>query len=133
MSEAVPDQVDPAEDQPPRRPVLAVLIVVSGVVLAGLTGATSYLLARDSGADATGVGTVLIWSLLPAAVLAIGLRLALQAFARRTVGWASVLLVSYVVAVVVIGLLTLKGSHDYGIVHPVFTNQVNSALVVARH
>jgi len=133
MSQPAAEQIDPDEDLPPRHPVLAVLIVVAGVVLAVLTGATSYLLTRDSGADASGVGTVLIWSLLPAAVLAIGLRLALQAFARRTVGWASVLLVSYVVAVVVIGLLTLKGSHDYGIVHPVFTNQVNSALVVARH
>jgi hypothetical protein len=129
----VAEHGDPAEDLPPRHPVLAVLIVVAGVVLAGLTGATSYLLTRDSGTDASGVGTVLLWSLLPAAVLAVGLRLALQTFARRTVGWTPLLLVSYAVAGVVIGLLTLKGSHDYGAVHPVFTTHVNAALVVPSH
>jgi hypothetical protein len=133
MSQPAAERIDPDEDLPPRHPVLAVLIVVGGVVLAGLTGATSYLLTRDSGADASGVGTVLIWSLLPAAVLAFGLRLALQTFARRTVGWPQLLLAAYVVAVVVIGLLTLKGSHDYGAVHPDFTNRVNASLVVARH
>jgi hypothetical protein len=132
MTEPAAEAVDPAEDLPPRHPVLAILIVVAGVVLAAMTGATSYLLARDSGADAAGAGTVLVWSLLPAAVLAFGLRLALQTFARRTVGWAPVFLVAYVVSVLVIGLLTLKGSHDYGAVHPVFTNRVNASIVVAR-
>ncbi len=132
MTEQAAEAVDPAEDLPPRHPVLAVLIVVAGVVLAAMTGATSYLLARDSGADAAGVGTVLVWSLLPAAVLAFGLRLALQTFARRTVGWAPVFVVSYVVSVLVIGPLTLKGVNEHGSGLTAFTNEVNSALRVVR-
>ena len=132
MSQPAAEQIDPDEDLPPRHPVLAVLIVVAGVVLAVLTGATSYLLTRDSGADASGVGTVLIWSLLPAAVLAFGLRLALQTFARRAVGWAPAFLVAYVVSVLVIGLLTLKGVNEHGSGLTAFTNEVNSALRVVR-
>jgi hypothetical protein len=132
MTESAPEAVDPADDEPPRHPVLAVLVVVSGVVLACLTGATSYMLARDSGSDGSGVGTVLVWSLLPAAVLAIGLRLALQAFARRTVGWVAVLLVSYVVAVLVIGPLTLKGWNDHRSGSAGFTNKINASVVVGR-
>jgi hypothetical protein len=102
--------VGDTEAVPPHHPVLAVLLVAAGVALVALTAATSYSLASMYGSEGGGAGTVLIWALLPAAVLASGLRHAFQTFARRSVGWPRLLLLSYLVAAVAIGLGTWIGS-----------------------
>jgi hypothetical protein len=98
----------------PRRPELAVLMVAAGAVLIVMTTATIYSLASEYGAEGGAWASVLVWSLLPAAVLAIGLRLALQSFADRTVSWPRLLLAGYVVAALSLGVGSALGltTHD---------------------
>jgi TRAP-type C4-dicarboxylate transport system permease small subunit len=103
---------------PPRRPVVAAVVLVAGLVLAVMTGVTSYGIAHDEGDGSSGVGTILVWALLPAAVIAMGLRLTLQAFWRRTVGWARLLLVAYVISVLAVGIPTVAASNEHRAAEP---------------
>jgi drug/metabolite transporter (DMT)-like permease len=101
-----------ADEATPHHPVLAALIVLAGLVLIGLTAATVRSLGSDPASGATSLATAVIWSLVPGVILAIGLRLALQTWARRTVGWGRLLAASIVLAALVIGaaaLLTPSG------------------------
>jgi hypothetical protein len=109
MSETGPDDGS-ADDAVGHHPVLAVLIVVAGLVLIGLTAATVHSLGSDYAAGAASLGSALVWSLVPGAILAIGLRLALQTWAQRTVGWGRLLAASIVVAALVIGTAALLAS-----------------------
>jgi hypothetical protein len=104
--EVVPEPDEAPGAGLPRRPVLSVLVTIAGLVLAGLTGASSASLAADATSGTSAWPSVLVWSLLPAAVLAIGLRTTLQTFARRTVGWLPLLLVGYVLALLLVGVPT---------------------------
>jgi len=57
-----------------------------------LTAGVTRGLAQDRTLGPSPSPSVGMWSLVPAVVLAIGLRLALQTFARGTIGWAALLL-----------------------------------------
>ncbi len=100
----------PDADRPPRRPVLAVFLAVVGGVLVVMTAASIYGLVRDAGSHTTDVANVLVWSVLPAVVLAIGVRLCFETYARRTVHWALLIVPSYVVAVLVVGAGEMLGA-----------------------
>jgi len=115
VSEQEPDPgaVDPAEAVPPRHPVLAVLITLAGIVLLVMTTVVAYSLAAMYGSGSGALGAALIWSLLPAAVIAIGLRHAYQTFAGRVVGWPRLLLVAYAIGVVAIGLASWTGEQTH--------------------
>jgi hypothetical protein len=105
----VPDP-DPAEEVPPRHPVLAVFLTVVGGLLIVMTAATIYGLVRDAGTPSSGFANVLVWSVLPGVVLAIGLRLTFETYARRRVSWWLLILPAYAVAVIVLGAGALLGA-----------------------
>ena len=110
----VTEPIQPDALPPARHPVLAVIVAVAGVVLVVLTAITVYSLAVEYGSASAALGSAVIWSLVPGAVLAMGLRLLFLAYAARRVPWALLLGIGILVAVVVIGAAAVLGNarHD---------------------